>query len=189
MITKRARALLKGQGPLLKDQGPIKGHLGGKLGPNPKGIDILVPNPKSLNILVCVPKCLDVLVFDPINSPGQRPSCVLDPEQRFISATSYQYPVICFRYCLQYLLGGAQTKYSLTWPGLAGLARPGLDKLGRVSPGMAKPCLACPALPCHAMPCGKGNCTHAPKSPMHLHMPIPRTSLHATGPLRQTSIL
>ena len=41
-----------------------------------------------------------------INSPGQQPSGVLHPGQRFISATSYQYTATCFRYCLQYLSWG-----------------------------------------------------------------------------------
>ena len=33
------------------------------------------------------------------NLPGQRPRGVSDPEQRFISATSYQYPVTVYSIC------------------------------------------------------------------------------------------
>ena len=38
-----------------------------------------------------------------IYSLGQWPNGVFDPQQRIMSATSYQYDVICLRYCSQYL--------------------------------------------------------------------------------------
>ena len=49
------------------------------------------------------------MLYDIYIRRANGPRGVLDPEQRFISATSYQYPVICSRYCLQYLLGGPKT--------------------------------------------------------------------------------